>query len=126
MCIGIPMKVIESGFGYAQCEGMGVTRQVDTLLVGTQPPGTWLLVFLNSAREVLTAEEAAKISDAVKSVDHIMSSNISSGPLSTEVIDSMFSDLVNREPPKPPSLIALEQEQERDQSSNSSTNKVKV
>ena len=36
MCIGIPMQVIASGFGYARCQGLGMTREVETLLVGDQ------------------------------------------------------------------------------------------
>ena len=39
MCIGIPMQVIASGFGYARCQGLGMTREVETLLVGDQPVG---------------------------------------------------------------------------------------
>lgn len=45
MCIGLPMQIKEKGFGYAICEGMGVTRNVDTLLVGDLPIDTWVLVF---------------------------------------------------------------------------------
>ncbi len=110
MCIGIPMRVIESGFGYARCEGMGITREVETLLVGEQPPGTWLLVFLNSAREVLSAADAKKISDAVQAVDLVMqaSNNVDSNNL-----DALFADLIEREPPKPASLLALEQDREK-------------
>lgn len=125
MCIGIPMQVIENGFGFARCEGMGVSREVDTLLVGEQPPGTWLLVFLNSAREVLSEEDAAKITDAVQAVDHVMSGNVSTGPLADSVIESMFADLVDREPEKPPSLIALEESQRqatKEHKANSNTN----
>ena len=113
MCIGLPMQVIESGFGYATCEGLGLKRQVDTLLVGEQPIGTWLLVFLNSAREVLTEEDALKISDAVRAVDLVMANEpFSQENLSTTTIDALFADLIDREPPKPASLVALEKEQQ--------------
>ena len=113
MCIGIPMQVKESGFGYAHCEGMGITREIDTLLVGEQPPGTWLLVFLNAAREVLTEENAIKISQAVQAIDLIMQheGNLSDGGLNEGTIEALFADLIDREPPKPDSLIALEQSQ---------------
>jgi len=114
MCIGIPMQVKESGFGYALCEGMGISRQVDTLLVGEQPPGTWLLVFLNSAREVLSEEDARKISDAVQAVDLVMQNDgqgISEKGLDMHSIEALFADLVDREPPKPESLLALEASQ---------------
>ena len=104
------MQVRESGFGFARCEGMGITREVDTLLVGEQPPGTWLLVFLNSAREVLSEEQAGKISDAVTALDQVMQGDGSNQPGNTG-IDHLFADLVDREIPKPDSLIALEQAQ---------------
>jgi len=116
MCIGLPMQIIESGFGYAKCEGMGMQREVDTLLVGDQPPGTWVLVFLNSAREVLSAENAQKISDAVQAVDMIMATDtgLSTNGMDTNSIDTLFADLIDREPPKPASLIAFEQSQQND------------
>jgi len=110
MCIGIPMQVIESGFGYAVCRAKGITREIDTLLVGEQPPGTWLLVFLQSAREILSEQDARKISDAIQAVDLIMGNKVSEGPLPMNTIDTLFSDLIDREPPKPDSLIALERE----------------
>ncbi len=114
MCIGLPMQIKENGFGFALCEGMGVQKEVDTMLIGEQPPGTWVLVFLNSAREVLTEDNARKITDAVQAVDMIMASDnqISTQALNTDCIDALFADLIDREPPKPPSLIAFEQSQQ--------------
>jgi len=113
MCIGLPMQIKESGFAYAICEGLGVTRQVDTLLIGEQPVGTWVLVFLESAREVLSEEDAMKISNAVKAVDMVMSNNgeLSANGMSTQSIEALFADLTDREIPKPASLIAFEQSQ---------------
>ncbi len=111
MCIGIPMQVIESGFGHALCEGMGQRREVDTLLVGEQPPGTWLLVFLDSAREVLTPEDAQRIGQAVQAVDRIMQQG--GGALPDNSLDTLFADLVDRDPPKPESLLAHERAQQR-------------
>lgn len=115
MCIGIPMQVIESGFGYALCEGMGMQREVETLLVGEQPPGTWLLIFLDSAREVLSEEDAGRITDAVKAIDLIMQNDggISETSLKGESIEALFADLIDREIPKPDSLIALEQSRKK-------------
>lgn len=93
MCIGIPMQVIETGEGYAWCEGMGQRRQVDTLLVGDQPVGTWLLTFIESAREVLSAEDAARITDALRAVDRVLRGEAD--------IEHLFADLVDREPSQP-------------------------
>lgn len=95
MCIGIPMQVIETGEGFALCEGMGETKRISTLLVGDQPEGTWLLTFLDAAREVLDPARAAQITDAVTAVNLVMQG-------STD-IDHLFADLVDREPPRPES-----------------------
>ncbi len=112
MCIGIPMQVIQTGFGFALCKGMGIQRKVDTLLVGEQPPGTWLLVFLNSAREVLSESDARKISDAVSAINLVMDQapGTSSDGLPEQTIEALFADLIDREIPKPDSLLALEAE----------------
>ena len=114
MCIGIPMQIKEVGFGHAVCEGMGMRREVDTLLIGEQPVGSWVLVFLNSAREVLRPEDAAKISSAIRAVDMVMENgdSVSSDALDNISIEALFADLIDREPPKPDSLLALEAERE--------------
>lgn len=99
MCIGIPMRVIESHPGYALCEtGGGATRRIDTLLLGEQPVGTWLLTFLDTAREVLSAESAAQISAALQAVELAMQGEAN--------IDHLFQDLVDREPVLPDFLRA--------------------
>ncbi len=120
MCIGLPMQIVDSGFGFARCEGMGMTRVVDTLLIGDQPSGTWVLVFLNSAREVLSEEGARKIGDAISAVEQVMNSQsgISKAGLDTATIDALFADLIDREPPKPPSLMAFESGQETKKEEN--------
>jgi hydrogenase expression/formation protein HypC len=107
------MQIKESGFGYAVCEGLGVTRQVDTLLIGDQPVGTWVLVFLESAREILSEDDAMKISNAVKAVDMVMSNNgeLSADGMDAQSIEALFADLTDREISKPASLIAFEQSQ---------------
>lgn len=96
MCLGIPMQVLETREGFALCEGMGERRQISTLLVGDQPPGTWLLTFLDAAREVLTAEDAAKRTDALTAVSMVMNGETD--------IDHLFADLIDREPTPPPSM----------------------
>ena len=101
MCLGIPMQVLETGDGSALCEGMGERRQISTLLVGDQPPGTWLLTFLDAAREVLTAEDAAKRTDALTAVSMVMNGETD--------IDHLFADLIDREPTPPPSMQTIKQ-----------------
>lgn len=93
MCMGLPMQVVETRDGYALCDGMGERREINTQLVGDQPPGTWLLTFLDSAREVLTAEDAALISDALTAVSRVMQGDTN--------VEHLFADIINAERPRP-------------------------
>ncbi|MCG7973281.1 MAG: HypC/HybG/HupF family hydrogenase formation chaperone [Candidatus Thiodiazotropha taylori] len=93
MCIGIPMQVVSTEGTTALCQGMGESRTVDTLLVGDQPVGSWLLVFLNSAREVLSEQRAEQISQAL---DLALSGE--------SEVDHLFADLVDRTPELPEHL----------------------
>lgn len=61
MCIGIPMQVIKTEPGHAQCVGRGEARRVRTALVGDVVPGEWLLVFIDSAQERLDALRVGEI-----------------------------------------------------------------
>jgi hydrogenase expression/formation protein HypC len=97
MCIGVPMQVIRAGSGYAVCEAAGERREIDMRLVGDQPEGAWVLVFLDAAREVVTAEQAALIGNALDALRLALSGN-------TEGIDELFPDLAGREPELPPHL----------------------
>lgn len=96
MCMGIPMQVVEAGDGMVWCQGMGERRQINTMLVGEQPVGAWLLTFLDTAREVISAEDAKRIADAVQAVNLVMQGETN--------VDHLFSDLIDREPPRPPSM----------------------
>lgn len=91
MCIGIPMRVVESHGFVARCEGRGESAEVNMLLVGPQQEGTWILNFLGSAREVLSAEEARRINDALDALEAVMR-----GDPDVD-IDAHFADLTGRE-----------------------------
>jgi hydrogenase expression/formation protein HypC len=96
MCIGLPMQVISVEPGYAHCQGMGESRRVDTLLVGEQPVGSWLLVFLDSAREVLSELDAGRIQQALQALQLATQGNSD--------VTHLFQDLVDREPQLPEHL----------------------
>lgn len=96
MCIGVPMQVVETGEGWAHCDDMGQHRRINTMLVGDQPVGTWLLVFLDSARDVLTADDAARIRNALHAVHLVMQGETD--------IDHLFADLPTAES-TPPSAV---------------------
>jgi hydrogenase expression/formation protein HypC len=93
MCIGIPMQVIEPRGDSALCEYRGQTTLIDMMLVGEQVAGTWLLVFLGAAREVISAERAAQIADALEAMRLAMQGETN--------FDHLFADLVDREPELP-------------------------
>ncbi len=98
MCIGIPMRVVEAAETFAWCEGMGgVRREVNMQLLGAQPVGTWVLVFLDSAREVLSSEAAHRISDAIRALELVMQGK----PVDPAAVDALFPDLAHREPQLP-------------------------
>jgi hydrogenase expression/formation protein HypC len=99
MCIGVPMQVISITDLVACCEADGKQQDVDISLVGEQAPGTWLLVFLGVAREVIESRRAQQVQDALQALDHVMSGS--------DQIDHLFADLVDREPPLPDFLKAM-------------------
>ncbi len=65
MCLGIPVQVLECGEHFARCAGRSGEVRIDLSLVGQQLPGTWLMTFLDAAREVIDAERAAAIDAAL-------------------------------------------------------------
>ena len=93
MCVGIPMQVLEPGAFWAECEGMGRRARIDMRLVGPQPAGTWLLTFLDAAREVIDADEALRIVQALSALEFAMRGEAPP--------DALFADLVDREPELP-------------------------
>ena len=50
MCLGIPVQVIDCGEHFARCRSRVGEVVIDIRLVGAQPPGAWLLCFLDAAR----------------------------------------------------------------------------
>ncbi|MCP4376960.1 MAG: HypC/HybG/HupF family hydrogenase formation chaperone [bacterium] len=72
MCIGIPVQVVETGECVALCQGRNGIEQVNLMLIGPQPAGTWLLSFLGSAREVISQQDALHIDLALDGLTAIM------------------------------------------------------
>jgi hydrogenase expression/formation protein HypC len=77
MCIGTPMRVIESWHGGALVNGRGRAERIDTRLVGDEvcAPGDWLLVFQGAAREPLDPTRAAEIDAALDLLEAAMAGN---------------------------------------------------
>lgn len=97
MCLGIPMQVIRSEDSRALCGNGSEQQWVDMSLVGEQTADTWVLVFLDAAREVLDAPRALQMLDALTAVRAVMSGQEAE-------LDDLFADLVDREPQLPPHL----------------------
>jgi hydrogenase expression/formation protein HypC len=93
MCIGIPMQIIEQRGESALCIYRDQESLIDMMLVGSQPVGTWLLVFIDTAREVLSEQRARQIADALEAMRLAMQGD--------SQIDHLFADLVDREPQLP-------------------------
>ena len=72
MCIALPMQVVRAGEFTALCRGRNGEDEVNMLLVGTQPEGTWILNFLGWAREVISEEHAREIDLALDGLQEIM------------------------------------------------------
>ncbi|MEW8030287.1 MAG: HypC/HybG/HupF family hydrogenase formation chaperone [Candidatus Thiodiazotropha sp.] len=73
MCVGIPALVLEAGDFVARCRTRNGEEQINMMLTGPQPAGTWLLTFLGSAREVIDEEDARNIDKALDGLSAIMS-----------------------------------------------------
>lgn len=90
MCIGVPVQIIEQRGFSALCRGRNGEEEVNMMLIGPQPVGTWVLNFLGSAREVLEPDDAQKINSALDALAAVMS-----GEEGVDV-DQYFPDLTNQ------------------------------
>ncbi len=99
MCIGMPMRVVERDGNHAWCEADNEREQLDMMLVGEQPVGTWVLAFHGAARQVLSEEEAMQARAGRKALAAVLSGE--------GHIDDFFADLVGRVPELPAHLRKL-------------------
>ncbi len=65
MCVGVPMRIIESDGFTALCERQGERRRVNVMLIEEAPAGAWVLIHVNNAVRLLDEEEASLINDAL-------------------------------------------------------------
>jgi len=115
MCIGVPMQVVTSGLASALCRARnGEEQQVDTLLVGDVAPGTWLMVFLGGAREVISEETAMQTADALDALSMAMRGEGG--------FEHLFADLIDREPELPDFLKPAAEAEHRDSPGASANN----
>ena len=72
MCLGTPVQVVQSGEVMSLCRGRNGDEDVNMLLIGQQPVGTWVLSFLGWAREILDEQQAMEINLALDGLQEIM------------------------------------------------------
>ena len=96
MCLGVPMRLLESGHGRALCEGRGQRETLDLMLVGEQSIGTWVLAFRGAAMRVMGTIEAHETNAALDALEAVLAGDSD--------IDAHFADLVDREPALPEHL----------------------
>ena len=96
MCIGVPMRLLESGHGRALCEGRGQHETLDLMLVGEQAIGTWVLAFRGAAMRVMDTIEVQETNAALDALEAVLSGDGN--------VDAHFADLVDREPTLPDHL----------------------
>lgn len=94
MCVGDPLRLV-SATGIAGTTEDG--QLIDLSLTPDARPGDWLLVFLGTAREILTEDEALKIRAALTGLRALMQGG---------ELGAAFADLDARTPALPPHLQA--------------------
>ena len=72
MCVATPVQVMQSHEVMSVCRGRNGIEDVNMLLVGQQPVGTWVLSFLGWAREVMDEQQAREIDLALDGLQKIM------------------------------------------------------
>ena len=97
MCVGVPMQITSiDGIAANTTNGKHV-ELIDLSLTPDAEVGDWLLTFLGASREIITADEARKISAALDGLRAVMQGG--------EVGDA-FADIETRGPQLPPHLQA--------------------
>jgi hydrogenase assembly chaperone HypC/HupF len=91
------MQVIRMEGMTALCQGRNGVARIDTLITGALEPGQWILSFLGAAREVIDAERAAQVEDALLALESILHG----GDSTDDLIHTAFADLIDREPQLP-------------------------
>lgn len=97
MCVGVPMQITAiEGIAANAVEGNEV-HLIDISLTPDVAVGEWVLSFLGAAREVITEDEAQKISAALGGLKSLMAGGD---------LGDAFADLEARPPQLPPHLQA--------------------
>ena len=97
MCVGVPMQILSVDGIAARATDGRQEELIDLSLTGPVNIGDWVLTFLGAAREVITEDEAQKISSALDGLRSLMQGGD---------LGDAFADLNAREPQLLPHLAA--------------------
>ncbi len=97
MCVGVPMQVLSVDGIAARATDGSEEALIDLSLTGPVAVGDWILTFLGAAREIITEDEARKITAALDGLRNLMEGGD---------LGEAFADLDNRAPQLPPHLQA--------------------
>ena len=97
MCVGIPMQILAVDGIAAQAQSAEGVETIDLSLTPEARPGDHVLTFLGASREVISAEDAAKIAAALDGLRSLMQGG---------ALGDAFADLEARAPQLPPHLQA--------------------
>ncbi|MDE4100001.1 HypC/HybG/HupF family hydrogenase formation chaperone [Phaeobacter gallaeciensis] len=97
MCVGIPMQITAIDGIAATVRDGDRTQVIDLSLTPGATVGDWVLTFLGSAREVISTDEARKISAALDGLRAVMRGGDAG---------DAFDDIVERGPQLPAHLQA--------------------
>lgn len=97
MCLGVPMQLITVDGIAARATDGTEEALIDLSLTDDAKPGDWVLTFLGAAREIISADEAQKITAALDGLRNLMSGH---------ALGDAFADIEERGPQLPPHLQA--------------------
>jgi hydrogenase expression/formation protein HypC len=90
--MGIPMQVVSLSPGHALVRGRGETKTVNTALIAPAQVGDWLLVFIDSARDIISPERAAEVNATLDLVATVMCGLDGSAPAGFDLPSAMSAD----------------------------------
>ena len=97
ICVGLPLRIIAIDGIAARAEAEGHLEVIDLSLTPEARPGDWVLTHLGAAREVISVEEATKISAALAGLRAVMAG---------QGLGDAFADLDAKGPELPAHLQA--------------------
>jgi hydrogenase expression/formation protein HypC len=97
MCVGLPLQITAIDGIAARARNDGHEELIDLSLTPEAQVGDWLLTFLGTSREVISEDEARKISAALAGLRNVMAGG---------AIGDAFADIDARPPSLPPHLQA--------------------